>query len=170
MASFNKVLLIGNLTRDPELRYTPKGTAVADIGLACNEKRTDQATGQVVEDVVFVDVTLWGKTAENVSKYLSKGSSCMIEGKLKLDQWEDNQTGQKRSKLKVVGLFVQFLGSPKGAGGGGGQHNQSRGGDNYDQSREGARSGRPQGQAPPQGHQSTPGGGDWNEDDDDIPF
>jgi single-strand DNA-binding protein len=111
MASFNKVLLIGNLTRDPEVRYTPKGTAVCDIGLAVNRKWRDDS-GNQQEEVTFVDVTIWGKTAENVGKHLSKGSSLHVEGRLHTESWEDKQTGQKRSRLKVVADGVQFLGSP----------------------------------------------------------
>ena len=114
MASFNRVILLGNLTRDPELRYVPSGTAVTDIGLAVNDRRKS-ADGQLVEDTTFVDVTLWGRTAEVAGEYLSKGSPVLIEGRLKLDQWE--QDGQKRSKLKVVGLRMQMLGSPREGGG-----------------------------------------------------
>ncbi|HEY4761145.1 MAG TPA: single-stranded DNA-binding protein, partial [Thermoguttaceae bacterium] len=100
MASFNRVILVGNLTRDPELRYLQSGTAVADIGLAVNE-RWKNANGEWVDETTFVDVTLWARTAEVAGEYLSKGSQVMIEGRLKLDQWE-TQDGQKRSKMKVV--------------------------------------------------------------------
>jgi single-strand DNA-binding protein len=123
MASFNRVILVGNLTRDPELRYIPSGTAVSDIGLAVNDrvKRGDQW----VEEPVFVDVTLWGRTAEIANEYLSKGSSVLIEGRLKLDRWEKD--GQKHSKLKVIGERLQMLGAREaGRGGGGGRG--SRGG------------------------------------------
>ncbi|NOY30400.1 MAG: single-stranded DNA-binding protein [Planctomycetes bacterium] len=118
MASYNRVTLVGNLTRDPELRYIPSGMAVSDIGLAINDrvKRNDQWT----EETTFVDVTLWGRTAEVANEYLSKGSSVLIEGRLKLDTWEKD--GQKRSKLKVVGEKMQMLGS-KGGGGGGQRSN-----------------------------------------------
>lgn len=109
MASFNKVILIGNLTRDPELRFTPKGTAIAKIGLAVNRTWYTEAR-EKKEEVTFIEVDLFGKTAENVGQYLKKGSSCLIEGRLKLDQWDDKQTGQKRSKLGVAGEVVQFLG------------------------------------------------------------
>src|SRR3954469_2615895 len=119
MASFNKVILVGNLTRDPELRYTPKGTAIAKIGLAVNRTwRTE--TGEQKEEVTFVDVDVFGRTAENVGQYMRKGSPILIEGRLRLDQWDDKQTGQKRSKLGVVAETVQFLGSPTGGGGEGG--------------------------------------------------
>jgi single-strand DNA-binding protein len=118
MASYNRVILVGNLTRDPELRYIPSGTAVSDIGLAVNDriKRGDQW----VDEVTFVDITLWGRTAEIANEYLSKGSPVLIEGRLKLDRWEKD--GQKHSKLKVVGDKLQMLGSrgESGPGGGGG--------------------------------------------------
>jgi len=108
MASFNRVILLGNLTRDPELRYLQSGTAVADIGLAVNDRRKN-ANGEWVEEPIFVDVTLWGRTAEVASEYLSKGSPVFIEGRLKFDAWE-GQDGQKRSKLRVVGERMQLIG------------------------------------------------------------
>ena len=117
MASFNKVILMGNLTRDPELRYTPKGTAVTKIGLAVNRVWTNEA-GEKKEEVTFVDIDMFGRTAENVAQYMRKGSPLLVEGRLRLDQWDDKQTGQKRSKLGVVAESVQFLGSPRGEGGG----------------------------------------------------
>ena len=117
MASFNRVILVGNLTRDPELRYIPSGTAVTDIGLAVNSRRKN-ANGEWVDETTFVDVTLWARQAEVAGEYLSKGSPVLIEGRLKLDQWE--QEGQKRSKLKVVGERLQMLGT-RGEGGGGGR-------------------------------------------------
>jgi single-strand DNA-binding protein len=115
MASFNRVILVGNLTRDPELRYIPSGTAVSEVGLAVNDrvKRGDQW----VEETTFVDVTLWGRTAEIANEYLSKGSPVLIEGRLKLDRWE--KEGQKHSKLRVVGERLQMLGGRDGAGGSG---------------------------------------------------
>jgi single-strand DNA-binding protein len=115
MASFNKVILIGNLTRDPELRYTPKGMAIAKIGLAVNRTWRNEA-GETKEEVTFVDVDVFGRTAENVGQYMRKGRPIMIEGRLRLDQWDDKQTGQKRSRLGVVAETVQFLGSPTGGG------------------------------------------------------
>jgi single-strand DNA-binding protein len=118
MASFNKVILVGNLTRDPELRYTPKGTAIAKIGVAVNRVWTTE-TGEKKEEVTFVDVDVFGRTAENVGQYMRKGRPILIEGRLRLDQWDDKQSGQKRSKLGVVAETVQFLGSgPGGAEGG----------------------------------------------------
>src|SRR6202012_3345246 len=119
MASFNKVILMGNLTRDPELRYTPKGTAIAKIGLAVNRVWTNEA-GEKKEEVTFVDVDVFGRTAENVGQYMRKGRPILIEGRLKLDQWDDKQTGQKKSRLGVVAETVQFLGSGTGGGEGGG--------------------------------------------------
>ncbi len=118
MASFNKVILVGNLTRDPELRYTPKGTAIAKVGMAVNRVWTGE-TGEKKEEVTFVDVDVFGRTAENVAQYMRKGRPILIEGRLRLDQWDDKQTGQKRSKLGVVAETVQFLGSPTGATEGG---------------------------------------------------
>jgi single-strand DNA-binding protein len=117
MASFNKVILVGNLTRDPELRYTPKGTAIAKIGVAVNRVWTNEA-GEKKEEVTFVDVDIFGRTAENVGQYMRKGRPILIEGRLRLDQWDDKQTGQKKSRLGVVAENVQFLGSPGGAEGG----------------------------------------------------
>ena len=116
MASFNKVILVGNLTRDPELRYTPKGTAIAKIGLAVNRVWRNEA-GETKEEVTFVDVDVFGRTAENVGQYMRKGRPILVEGRLRLDQWDDKQTGQKRSRLGVVAETVQFLGSPAGGGG-----------------------------------------------------
>jgi single-strand DNA-binding protein len=118
MASFNKVILMGNLTRDPELRYTPKGTAIAKVGLAVNRVWTNEA-GEKKEEVTFVDVDIFGRTAENVGQYMRKGRPMLVEGRLKLDQWDDKQTGQKKSKLGVVAETVQFLGSAPGGGEGG---------------------------------------------------
>ena len=118
MASFNKVILMGNLTRDPELRYTPKGTAIAKVGLAVNRVWTNEA-GEKKEEVTFVDVDIFGRTAENVGQYMRKGRPMLVEGRLKLDQWDDKQTGQKRSRLGVVAETVQFLGSAPGGGEGG---------------------------------------------------
>src|SRR5208282_1384650 len=117
MASFNKVILVGNLTRDPELRYTPKGTAIAKIGVAVNRVWTNEA-GEKKEEVTFVDVDVFGRTAENVGQYMRKGRPILIEGRLRLDQWDDKQTGQKKSRLGVVAETVQFLGSPAGGEGG----------------------------------------------------
>jgi len=117
MANLNKVLLIGNLTRDPEVRYTPKGTAVGDLGIAINDSYKAQ-DGTIKETVTYVDIEVWGRQAETCKQYLSKGRPVFIEGQLRLDQWE--QDGQKKSKLKVRADRVQFLGSPSGGRSGGG--------------------------------------------------
>lgn len=117
MASFNRVILVGNVTRDVELRFTQSGLAVTDLGLAVNDRRRNQA-GEWIDETTFLDVTLWGRQAEVAGEYLSKGSPVLIEGRLKLDTWE--QDGQKRSKLRVVGERMQMLGSRTGGGGGGG--------------------------------------------------
>jgi len=122
MANFNKVMLMGNLTRDPEIRYTPKGTAVAEIGLAINRYFSGES-GEKREETTFVDVTLWGRTAEIAGEYLKKGRPVFIEGRLQLDTWEDKQSGQKRSKLRVVAEGMQLLGSRSGGGGGGPEEN-----------------------------------------------
>jgi single-strand DNA-binding protein len=153
MASFNKVILLGNLTRDPEVRYTPKGTAVTELGMAVNRVYSAE-NGEKREETTFVDVTLWGRTAEIAGEYLKKGRPVFIEGRLQLDTWDDKQSGQKRSKLKVVGEGLQLLGSPRGAGGGGGG-----GGD--EESGGGPRASRPA--PPPKPSASEP-------DDDEIPF
>ena len=165
MASFNRVILVGNLTRDPELRYTPGGTAVTDIGLAVNDRRKN-AQGEWVEETTFVDVTLWGRTAEIASEYLGKGAPALIEGRLKLDTWESE--GQKRSKLKVVGEKLQLLGA-RGAGqGGAGQGGGGQGGGG-----QGAPARR--GRGAPQDAGNGGGGYDSRESygeptEDDIPF
>jgi single-strand DNA-binding protein len=125
MASFNKVILLGNLTRDPEVRYTPKGTAVAELGMAVNRVYTAE-NGEKREETTFVDVTLWGRTAEIAGEYLKKGRPVFIEGRLQLDSWEDKTSGQKRSKLKVVGEGLQLLGArPSGGGSAGGGDEES---------------------------------------------
>ena len=109
MASFNRVMLMGNLTRNPELKYTPSGTAVTDLGLAVNESFKNKA-GETVEQTCFVDVVVWGRQAETASEFLTKGSPAFIEGRLQFDQWE-NQEGEKRSRLRVRAERVQFLSS-----------------------------------------------------------
>src|SRR6476661_11292286 len=122
MASFNRVILVGNVTRDPELRYIPSGTAVTDLGLAVNDRRKGP-NGDWIEETTFVDVTLWGRTAEVAGEYLGKGSPILIEGRLKYDTWE--KEGQKRSKLSVVCERMQMVGSKGGGGGGGRGQNQN---------------------------------------------
>jgi single-strand DNA-binding protein len=124
MASFNKVVLVGNVTRDPELRYIASGTAVTDIGLAVNDRRKT-ATGEWVEETTFVDVTLWGRTAEVAGEYVTKGSPLLIEGRLKLDTWEKD--GKKNSKLRVVCERMQLLGGRTEGGRGGAGGGKPRG-------------------------------------------
>lgn len=109
MASYNKVILMGNLTRDPEMKYLPSGTAVANFGIAMNERYTDRQTGEQKEIACFVDVEAWDRQAEVVNEYLSKGSPIFLEGSLKFDSWETPE-GEKRSKLKVRLLRFQFIG------------------------------------------------------------
>ena len=158
-------MLLGNITRDLEVRYTPKGTAVCDLGMAVNRIRTGD-NGERIEEVTYVDVTLWGRQAELAGQYLSKGRSVFIEGRLQLDQWDDKQTGQKRSRLRVVGENMQFI----GGGGQGGGGNQGGGGAPAQQP------GPPQQQPeqsspPPQSNQGGAAAADsFDNDDDDIPF
>lgn len=159
MANLNKVMLIGNLTRDPELRYTPKGTAVADISLAINRVWNNEQN-QKQEETIFVDVTLWGRQAELAQQYLTKGRGAYIEGRLQMDTWDDKETGKKRSKLKVIGESLQFL--PDGRGGQGGQ-----GGGAPQQSSRPANA-QPQRSGPPQGASAAPA--DDFQEEDDIPF
>lgn len=135
MASFNRVILVGNLTRDPQVKYTPSGQAVSEIGMAVSRSWFDKNTNQRKEDVTFVDVTLWGRTAEIAGEYLAKGRPVLIEGRLQLDQWDDKETGQKRSKLRVVGETMQMLGSRQDGGGrgpGGPPASSSDSGPSYD--------------------------------------
>ena len=166
MASFNKVMIIGNLTRDPEIKYTPKGTAIADIGLAVNRNYTTDS-GEKREEVTFIDVTLWGRVAEIVGEYCKKGRPLFVEGRLQLDTWDDKATGQKRSKLKVVGENIQLLGSREGGaagggGSGGGEHGEGRSEARPPQSRPATRPASP----PPR----PPADPDLDAPEDDIPF
>jgi len=126
-ASLNKVLLMGNLTRDPEVKYTPKGTAVCDLGIAINDSYKAQ-DGTIKETVTYVDVEVWGRTAENCKQYLTKGRPVFVEGQLRLDQWETPQ-GEKKSRMKVRADRVQFLGGGPGRTGGGGDQRSSSSGD-----------------------------------------
>ena len=123
MPNYNKVILMGNLTRDPEVKYTSGGTAIAKLGMAINRTWTNKE-GQKQEETTFVDVDAFGRQAEVIGQYLKKGRPVMIEGRLKLDQWDDKQTGQKRSKLGVTLEGFQFLDSGGGGGNGGGGHSQ----------------------------------------------
>jgi single-strand DNA-binding protein len=171
MASLNKVMLIGNLTRDPEIKYTPKGTAIADIGLAVNRNYTTES-GEKREEVTFIDVTLWGRVAEIVGEYCKKGRPLFVEGRLQLDTWDDKQTGQKRSKLKVVGDNIQLLGGREGGGGapgGGGPSGGSGGGGEYGEGRPSAPN-RPPGRQPAAPPPRPPVDPDLDAPEDDIPF
>ena len=177
MASLNKVMLIGNLTRDPEVRYTPKGTAVTDIGLAVNRSYSTEG-GDRREETTFVDITLWGRQAEIAGQYMKKGRPIYVEGRLQMDTWQDKQTGQNRSRLKIIGENFQFLGGRDDSGGGGGggggqqnyggggQQNYGGGGNQYDSGPPPQQQGGGGGGAPP----SQGGGPDYSEEDDDIPF
>jgi single-strand DNA-binding protein len=153
MASFNKVILLGNLTRDPEVRYTPKGSAVCDLGIAVNRQYTLES-GEKREEVTYVDVVLWSRLAEIAGEYLKKGRPIFIEGRLQLDTWDDKQSGQKRSKLRVIGETMQLLGSRPAAAGG-----AAEGAEEDRQSR------APKTTAPPP-KSSAPA----EPDDDEIPF
>jgi single-strand DNA-binding protein len=172
MASFNKVILVGNLTRDPQVRYIPSGTAVAEIGLAVSRQWFDKNTNTRKEDTTFVDVTLWGRQAELAGEYLSKGRPVLIEGRLHLDQWDDRETGQKRSKLKVVCETMQFLGSrPDSGQRTGGAPAANRGGarDSYGADNAGGFPSAPEMEEPPphEAFYDEPAG---QAPDDEVPF
>ncbi len=184
MASFNKVILVGNLTRDPQVRAIASGQSVCELGLAVNRTWFDQKTNSRKEETTFVDVTLWGRQAEIAGEYLSKGRSVLIEGRLQLDQWEDKD-GQKRSKLRVVGENMTMLGgkgegAPAGGGGGGygGGGGNRGGGGGYPRSGGGSGGGRPpERESSPvddfyadSGPSISSGGGDEGGFDDDVPF
>ncbi len=125
MASFNKVILMGNLTRDPELRFTPQGTAVAKLGLAVNRTWKTE-TGETKEDVLFIDVEAFSRQAETIGQYLKKGSPILVEGRLRLDTWDDKQTNQKRTKILVTAENVKFLGSGQPREGGAPENARNR--------------------------------------------
>ena len=152
MASLNKVMLIGNLTRDPEVRYTPKGSAVCDMAIAVNRRYLTES-GERQEEVTYLDIVLWGKQAELAGQFLAKGRSVFIEGRLQMDSWEDKATGQKRSKIKIVAENMQFLDSKGGAPTGGG------GGGNYGGDEEGYSAPPPQQRRPAGGGGGYGGGG-----------
>jgi single-strand DNA-binding protein len=165
MANLNKVMLIGNLTRDPEVRYTPKGTAVADIGMAINRSYSLD-DGERREETTFVDITFWGRQAEVLGQYMKKGRPLYVEGRLQLDSWDDKNTGQKRSKLKVVGENFQFLGGRDGGEGGGGgsyEGSQMSGGDQDAHAGGGV-------QERPTGGGGARSSSEPEMEDDDIPF
>lgn len=179
MPNLNKVQLMGNITRDPEVRYTPKGTAVTDISLAIN-RSFNSDDGERREETTFVDITFWGRQAEVIGEYMKKGRPLYVEGRLQLDSWEDKTSGQQRSRLKVVGENFQFLGGRDDAGGGGGGGGgQSRsaaqapysggggGGSNeeyHDSRSDSAPEAAPRQQSAPPQHSGP------IDDDDDIPF
>lgn len=158
MASYNRVILLGNLTRDPEMKYLPSGTAVANFGMAMSEKYTDRQTGEQRENVCFVDVEAWDRQAEIVNEYLSKGSPVFIEGSLRFDSWETPE-GEKRNKLKVRVFRLQLIGGRQDGDGAEGGYTQAT----------------PQESSPMQAQpdQSSPpssGENDSSSTDDDIPF
>jgi single-strand DNA-binding protein len=113
MPNLNKVMLIGNVTREIEVKFTPKGTAVAEVGMAINRSWKDDS-GQKKEETTFVEITFWGRQAEVVGEYAKKGTPIYVEGRLQLDSWDDKQSGQKRSKLRIVGEQLQLLGGRQG--------------------------------------------------------
>ncbi|MBI2497861.1 MAG: single-stranded DNA-binding protein [Opitutae bacterium] len=125
MANLNKVMLIGNLTRDPELRVTPKGTAICQFSLAVNRKFRDES-GADREEVTYVDIEAWSKQGETIAKYCTKGRPLFVEGRLRLDQWEDKTTKEKRSRMKVVLENFQFLGSGRADGAASGEGGEAR--------------------------------------------
>lgn len=164
MPNFNKVVLVGRLTRDLELRYTTKGTAVGRISLAINRTWRDSETNVAKEEVTFVEVDVWGKQAETIAQYVKKGRPLLVEGRLKLDSWEDKNTKEKRSKLGVVLESFQFLDSSQDRGGEGG-------GDGFDSASSGSSRPRPAASgssAAPTGARSEPEA--MPPEDDDVPF
>lgn len=179
MPNLNKVQLMGNITRDPEVRYTPKGTAVTDISLAIN-RSFNSDDGERREETTFVDITFWGRQAEVIGEYMKKGRPLYVEGRLQLDSWEDKTSGQQRSRLKVVGENFQFLGGrEEGGGGGGSGGGQSRsagqasyggggGGGSNDEYHDTRGDSAPQ--AAPRQQSAPPQHSGPIEDDDDIPF
>jgi single-strand DNA-binding protein len=168
MASFNKVILLGNLTRDPQVKYTPSGTALAELGLAVNRTWFDKQSNSRREETTFVDVTMWGRDAEVAGEYLAKGRPVLIEGRLQLDTWDDKTTGQKRSKLRVVGERMQMLGS-RGDGGGGGGPSRGSGG-SYSGGGAGGAPDNSDGPPPGDFDSEPAGGGGGSPPADEVPF
>ena len=164
MANLNKVMIIGNLTADPEVRTTPRGNTVAELRLAVNRMSSGPNDGERREETTYLDVTCWGRTAEIAGQYLAKGRPVFIEGRLQQDTWEDKQTGQKRSKIRIVAENMQLLGSRDGGQSQGGGYQQRS--NNYNNgggySNGGYQQQRPQQQTPPPPMPA--------EEDDDIPF
>ena len=159
MPNLNKVMLMGNLTRDPEIKYTPKGTAIANFGIAINRVFTPEG-GEKREEVTFIDLEAWGRTAEVIGEYFKKGRPIFIEGRLKLDQWDDKTTGKKMSKLRVVVDSFEFLGSREGGGGG-----EGGGAPSGEQ-----RSSAPAQRRPPAAAPRPPADPDLDVQADDVPF
>ena len=171
MPNLNKVMVMGNLTRDPELRHTPKGTAVLDITLAVNRYFSSD-DGQRREETTFIDITLWARQAEVVHQYCGKGRPLFVEGRLQMDSWEDRTTGQQRTKLKVVGEKIEFLGSRDGGGGGGGSYQSQQQQQQYSPAQQQQ---APSYQPPPQSQPSQPSpapspASPPSDEEDDIPF
>ena len=157
MPNLNKVMLMGNLTRDPEIKYTPKGMAIANFGIAVNRVWSNEA-GEKQEEVTFIDIEMFGRKAEVVGEYFKKGKPIYVEGRLKLDSWDDKTSGQKKSKLKVIGETFEFLGGREGGAGGGGES----GGEN--------RPPRPAPGKPAPPPKRPPADPDLDAPEDDIPF
>lgn len=156
MASYNKVILLGNLTRDPEMKYLPSGTAVTNFGLAINEKYTDRTSGEQRDSVCFVDVEAWDRQAEIVNEYLSKGSPVFLEGSLRFDSWETPE-GEKRNRLKVRAFRIQLIGG-------------RRDGDEMGGGYADAMPAEPSQAESGQTQEQSTGGGSTATTDDDIPF
>ncbi len=167
MASLNKVLLMGNFTRDPELRYLPNNTAVVSFSLAVNEVYKDK-DGNKVERADFIDCEAFSKTAENIGKFFAKGRPIFIEGRLRLDQWDDKATGQKRSKIKVIAENFQFIGPPPGATPGAGGGYSAPAGDRAPSAARPAPSARPARPASAPSYDDAPS--EPNYPSDEIPF
>jgi single-strand DNA-binding protein len=161
MFELNKVFLAGNLTRDPELKYIPSGMAVADLGLAVNRRRFDRNAGERVEETLYISVTAWEKTAEFCGKYLHKGSAIVVEGRLKMDRWDDKQTGRPVTKITVVAERVQFAESRRDSEGSGG-------GERYRSNEGPGGGGAPSREAAPQVPPDTAPAGEQTKDD--LPF
>ena len=159
MPALNKVLLMGNLTRDPELRVTPKGTPICQFALAIN-RTFKMESGETREEVTYVDIEAWGKQGETIAKYCTKGRPLYVEGRLRLDQWEDKNTKEKRSRMKIVLENFQFLGDSRGGGGGGGGASAGAGGGDEGNS--------PERHAPPSRGPAKPGA--TENLDEDVPF
>jgi single-strand DNA-binding protein len=158
----NRVMIAGTMTRDAEVKYTPKGTAVAEIGLAINRKYKVEGEQDMREETTFVDVEAWGRTAEIIGEHCAKGHTIYIEGRLKLDQWDDKQTGQKRSKIRIVAEEFKFVSSPREDG-----DNKPSGRYHEERSHPATAPGR---RPPPAAPKRPPADPDLDVSDDDIPF